>query len=92
MKRADILAQSKYQREEKLSYVDGYEALYREILEKNQCITIRDLAVNGSDLINAGMKPGKEIGETLKDFLELVLDDPGLNTREQLLGRISSHE
>ena len=92
VKRADILAQSEYQREEKLSYVDGYEALYREILEKNQCLTIRDLAVNGSDLIAAGMKPGKEIGETLKCLLELVLDDPELNNRELLLERICSHE
>ena len=92
VKRADILAQSEYQREEKLSYVDGYEALYREILEKNQCLTIRDLAVNGSDLIAAGMKPGKEIGETLKSLLELVLDDPELNNRELLLERICSHE
>ena len=50
VKRADILAQSEYQRGEKLAYVDGYEALYRDILEKNQCLTIRDLAVNGSDL------------------------------------------
>lgn len=92
VKRADILAQSEYQRGEKLAYVDGYEALYRDILEKNQCLTIRDLAVNGSDLIAAGMKPGKEIGETLKGLLELVLDEPELNTKERLLERICSHE
>ena len=61
-------------------------------IEKNQCLTIRDLAVNGSDLIAAGMKPGKEIGETLKSLLELVLDDPKLNNRELLLERICSHE
>lgn len=34
----------------------------------------------------------KEIGETLKSLLELVLDDPELNNRELLLERICSHE
>ena len=38
------------------------------------------------------MKPGKEIGETLKGLLELVLDEPELNTKERLLERICSHE
>ncbi len=40
VKRADILAHRVNTRRRK-SYVDGYEALYREILEKNQCLTIR---------------------------------------------------
>lgn len=85
VKRADILAQSDYQREEKLAYVARYEALYHEILEKQQCLTIKDLAVNGSDLIAAGMQPGKELGVVLKELLEVVLDDPTRNTRELLL-------
>ena len=46
------------------------------------------LAVSGKDLIAAGMKPGKEIGETLNGFLELVLEEPEKNTKEYLLSRI----
>ena len=38
-----------------------------------------------SDLIAAGMQPGKQIGEMLNELLERVLEDPGLNTKEQLL-------
>ena len=85
VKRADILAQSGYQRAEKLAYVADYERLYEEIMKKQQCLTIKDLAINGSDLIAAGMKPGKELGAVLKQLLELVLDEPELNTKEQLL-------
>lgn len=85
VKRADILAQSNYHRTEKLSYVDAYEKQYEEILEKRQCICLKQLAVNGSDLIAAGMKPGKEIGNVLNSLLELVLDDPAQNTKENLL-------
>ncbi len=85
VKRADILAQSDYQREEKLRYVDDYEALYTQILEKNQCLCIRDLAVNGADLLAAGVPQGRQIGEYLEQLLQLVLEQPELNTRDYLL-------
>lgn len=85
VKRADILGQSDYRREEKLRYVDDYERLYREITEKQQCLTIGNLAVDGKDLIGIGMRPGKEIGEMLKQLLETVLEEPEKNTKEQLM-------
>lgn len=88
VKRADTLAQSQFQREEKLSYIDGYEKMYREILEKEQCLSIKELAVSGTDLIAAGMKPGREIGEMLKLLLEAVLEAPEKNTKEQLLALV----
>ena len=90
VKRADTLAQSTYRREEKLAYLDAYEALYREVMEKQQCLTIKQLAVSGSDLIEAGMQPGKEIGSVLKQLLELVLEDPELNTKEKLLKQVDN--
>ena len=85
VKRADILAQSDYQREEKLRYVDDYEALYTQILEKKQCLCIRDLAVNGADLLAEGVPQGKQIGVCLDMLLQLVLEQPEKNTREYLL-------
>lgn len=85
IKRADTLAQSEYKRQEKLAYIDAYEKLYQEILEKKQCLTIKELAINGKDLIAAGMKPGKELGACLSKLLEIVLERPEVNTREQLL-------
>ena len=85
VKQADTLAQSMYKREEKLAYLKEYEKKYQEILEKKQCLSIRDLAVNGTDLIADGRKPGKEIGEILKALLELVLEHPEKNTKEKLL-------
>ncbi len=88
VKRADTLAQSTYCREKKLAYLDAYEALYHEVMEKQQCLTIKQLAVTGSDLIEAGMQPGKEIGSVLKQLLELVLEDPELNTKEKLLKQV----
>lgn len=88
IKRADILAQSDYMQQEKLAYVDAYEQIYNEIQAAGQCLTIKELAVTGSDLIAAGMKPGKELGECLNNLLMLVLEKPEKNTKEQLLEEV----
>jgi tRNA nucleotidyltransferase (CCA-adding enzyme) len=49
---------------------------------------LRDLAVTGDDLIGLGIEPGPELGRALQQLLEAVVDDPSLNTREQLLERV----
>lgn len=60
-------------------------ALRDEIRADGNCISLKMLAVTGNDLIKAGMKPGKEVGQTLHHFLELVLDEPEKNDKEYLL-------
>ena len=81
---ADTLAQSEYQRTEKLANLDGIRDCFEEIQEKGQCVSLKTLAVTGNDLIQLGMKPGKEIGEMLNTLLQLVLDNPEYNN-------VSSH-
>ena len=82
---ADTMAQSEYMREEKLQNIRDMEKCYQEILEKQECVSLKDLAISGSDLIADGMKPGKEIGYVLNSLLEKVIENPELNTRETLL-------
>ncbi|MBP3352909.1 MAG: HD domain-containing protein [Lachnospiraceae bacterium] len=88
--RADVLAQSEYKREEKLDAIDKWEQLFAEIQEKSQCVSLKTLAINGSDLIALGMKPGKEIGETLHALLDHVLDHPEDNNKETLIRKVQS--
>lgn len=85
VKRGDVLAQSEYMRKEKLEKLKRWESLYQRIREENQCVSLRDLAVTGKDLIQAGMKPGREIGDTLHKLLELVIENPDCNSKEILL-------
>lgn len=85
VQRADILAQSEYKKEEKLHDLDEVTRIYHEILEEGQCLSLRNLAVGGRDLIADGMKPGKEIGRILEALLDHVLEEPEHNTREYLL-------
>jgi tRNA nucleotidyltransferase (CCA-adding enzyme) len=51
-------------------------------------LTLGDLAVNGADLLAAGVRPGPGVGETLQRLLAEVLEDPTRNTKEYLLSRV----
>jgi tRNA nucleotidyltransferase (CCA-adding enzyme) len=51
---------------------------------------LSDLAVDGTDLIELGYRPGPALGQTLADLLDEVVDDPSLNRRETLLARAES--
>ncbi len=87
IKRADILAQSDYNFESKMGYVDDFERAYKEVLEKNYCVNKKDLSVNGRDLIEMGMKPGENMGVVLDLLFDTVINDPNMNEREKLLER-----
>lgn len=89
VKRADVRAQSDYLRAEKLQMIDDWERTYLRIREQQQCVSLKNLAVTGRDLIEMGYQPGPAIGEKLKELLELVLDHPEYNSREYLISKLT---
>ncbi len=57
------------------------------VLEQENALSVRDLAVGGADLMRElDLAPGPIIGRLLHHLLELVLEEPELNTRDALLG------
>ena len=60
-------------------------------LAKSGCYTIRQLAVNGGDLMHAGMPAGPAVGETLNTLLQQVMDGHLPNEREALLHTVRTH-
>ena len=60
-------------------------AAIEEILAEQACLTVRDLALNGRDLQEAGFAPGKDIGACLQWLLEQVQDERLPNERQALL-------
>ena len=46
-----------------------------------------DLAIDGGDLMNAGITAGPQLGAALRALLDWVLDDPARNSHDQLLAR-----
>lgn len=85
VREADTFAQSEYKQKEKLQNIRDIRVCYEEILAKKECVSLKSLAVTGSDLIADGMKPGKEIGEVLSKLLEMVIEHPEYNTKAKLL-------
>ena len=81
---ADAKAQSPYRRREKIENIVAIRKLYQEALLEENCVTLRQLAVGGRDLMDLGMTPGREIGSMLSERLEYVIDDPKRNEKEIL--------
>ena len=90
IRRADVMAQSEYMREEKLALLDHQTALYKEIASRNQPYRIRDLKVNGKDLLDAGIPEGPMVGQILQELLELVMDEEIPNEKNTLIEKARS--
>ena len=67
--------------------LDSAERQLEEILTGGGCISLRDLAVDGSDLLALGITPGPEVGRILNTLLEEATDELLPNERESLLRR-----
>lgn len=85
LRRADVLAQSTYQRAEKLKQLDDFEALCDQVCQDRSCWTIDKLAIRGADLVALGMSPGPAVGRRLRQALDAVIDGTVPNDRDALL-------
>jgi len=71
--------------ENKYFSLSSFSDRIEELLTCDHAFSLKDLAVNGSDLMETGIPAGKMLGVILKELLETVLDDPAQNTKEALL-------
>nr|DAZ66717.1 MAG TPA: Nucleotidyltransferase [Caudoviricetes sp.] len=85
LRRADIEGQRVFYDREKMRKIDDFANVLNQVLEEQQCFSLKDLAINGDDLIALGFVPGKELGEVLTGLLNSVTDDALPNDRETLL-------
>ena len=88
VRRANILAWKEDAQEKALAELQELETIYEGILERAECVCIKELQVDGKDLMAAGVKQGKQIGDILSDLLEVVLEEPEKNTKETLLAYV----
>lgn len=85
VKYADVMGQSDYLREYKLKKLKAIESNMKRVLSEKQCFSLKQLAVNGEDLMEAGIHDGKKIGEVLEGLLEQVMDNQLENTKDILI-------
>ncbi len=70
-------------------HLNVIEYMYRDIIERGDCISIKDLDINGNDLMEYGLS-GKKIGETLEKLLYIVMENPRLNDKATLIALIEN--
>ncbi len=87
VKRADVLAQSNYERERKLEAIAKFEELYLQTIEEKNCINIKEMKINGKDLKNIGINEGPIVGKILKSLFAEVVEYPNRNEEEYLIRR-----
>lgn len=85
IRKADILGQKPNFDQSRIDKVNNIEQILEEVLQEDECFSLKDLDVNGKDLMEAGYKAGKELGNTLNKLLQLVIDGECLNEKENLL-------
>ena len=88
VKRADTLGHAPEKTAAQLTALDKVRAEAERIVAERQCLALKDLAVNGRDIIAAGAVPGPAVGRILNRLLEQVLNGDLPNRREVLLEQI----
>lgn len=68
---------------------ETYTRLFKQVTRDAYCFSLKDLAIDGKDLLSLGYK-GKDIGDILNALLENVMNEEIVNQKEALLSRITS--
>ena len=92
VKRADSMGQALEKVRDRLAEIDEIKMMAEQILAEGQCLTLKDLAVNGRDVIAAGVAPGPQVGRMLNALLDQVLSGQIPNEREALLKFIAGRQ
>lgn len=85
VKAADTKAHNPIYMKERLLKIEKIKELLEEVLEEKSCFTLKNLMIDGYDLIAIGYKPGKELGNALNELLSLVIDEEIQNKQSVLL-------
>ena len=91
LKRADNLAQNPKYSNRQTCY-NTLESIAKNILERQVCFSLKDLAIDGNDLVSIGFRPGKTMGIILKQLLDDVIQEKIENERDALLKKAQELE
>ena len=76
---ADTLAKSDYGKKKTLENLLGIKNIFKTIIAEEQCVSVKELKISGSDILALGCPAGPKVGELLNKALEKVLEDPADN-------------
>lgn len=85
IKKADIKGQKPNYEKSWIDSLDEVKPIIEEVIKENSRFSTKALSINGGDLIQAGFKPGKELGEVLQTLVDAVVNGKVQNEKEELL-------
>lgn len=92
VKRADNMGQALEKVRGRLAELEEIRGKAEQILAEHQCLALKDLAVDGRDVMAAGIAPGPAVGQMLEELLERVLSGEIPNERDALLNWIAHYK
>lgn len=92
VKRADAKAQNPLYIEERLKIYNNIQNIANEIVNNKECFSIKDLAVNGDDIISLGYNQGEVIGNIINNLLYMVIEGKVENNKKDLIDIIKSRK
>lgn len=86
VRRADIKGQNPDYEKSRIEKVDNIESILEDVLQEQECFSLKDLAVNGNDVKKTmNLKEGKDVGHWLDEILKRVIDGELKNNRDDLI-------
>lgn len=85
LQKLDAALQEAQYSQARLTQLDDVSRQLEIIRSGPYCVSLKQLKINGSDLISLGIKPGTALGDILHRMLMLCIEHPEYNTREYLL-------
>lgn len=85
IREADIFAQNPEYYFERYEYIMRINNILDDIVKNQDCFSRKDLTINGYDLMKIGIPEGREIGNVLDILLDMVIENPELNTNDRLM-------
>lgn len=88
---ADILAHAEGTQESRIERRNALKAILEDVIAERQCFSMKDLAVNGNDIMRElGIGPGKRVGEILRHLLDAVIAGELPNSWDALISEAKS--
>lgn len=86
VRKADIKGQKPDYEKSRIEKINNIEIILEEILQEQECFSLKDLAVNGNDVKKTmSLKEGKDVGYWLSEILKRVIDGELKNNRDDLI-------
>lgn len=74
-----------------IAEIENAEMVLGDVIKESQCFTLKQLNVNGYDIMSLGIKEGKIIGLMLNMLLSEVIDNGLENEKRKLINRVQEY-